>query len=106
MRDVHERDAEPALQAFQLDLHFFAQLQVECAQRFIEQQHLGLIDERTRQRDSLPLAAGKLRRASLTLHAELHEIQHLSRALCARRGIDAAHARTVGDVLQHGHVRE
>ena len=91
---------------FQLDLHFFAQLQIERAQRLIEQQHLGLIDERTRQRDALTLAAGKLRRAAFALHAELHEVEHLARALRARRRVDAAYARTVGDVLQHGHVRE
>ena len=106
MRHVDERDAEPALQALELDLHFFAQLQIERAERLVEQQHLGLIDERARQRDALTLPARQLRGTALALRTELHEIEHFARALRARRGIHAAHSRTVGHVLEHGHVRE
>ena len=40
VRHVYEGDAEPALQALELDLHFLAQLQIERAQRLVEQQHL------------------------------------------------------------------
>jgi len=49
VRDEHERDAEPPLQILQLDLHFFAQLQVERAERLIQQQHRRLIDQGSRQ---------------------------------------------------------
>ena len=40
VRDVDERDAEVALQRLQEDLHLLAQLQVERAERLVEQQHL------------------------------------------------------------------
>ena len=42
----------------ELDLHLLAQLQVERAERLVEQQHLRPVDERAGQRDPLSLAAG------------------------------------------------
>ena len=59
MRHQHEGNADLPLQLDQLDLHLLAHLLVERAQRFIEQQHLGLQDQRARQRHPLPLAARK-----------------------------------------------
>ena len=37
--DVEERDPDLALDRLQLDLHLLAQLQVERAERLVEQQH-------------------------------------------------------------------
>ena len=62
MRDVHERDADLALDALELDLHLLAELEVERAERLVEQQHLRLVDDRAGERDALPLAAGELHR--------------------------------------------
>ena len=42
-----------------------AQLQVERAERLVEQQHARLVDERPRERDPLLLAAGELARLAL-----------------------------------------
>ena len=50
------------LQRLELALHLLAQLQVERAQRLVEQQHLRLVDQRARQRHALALAARQLRR--------------------------------------------
>ena len=44
----------------ELDLHLAAQLEVEGAERLVEQQHLGPVDQGAGQRDALPLAAGEL----------------------------------------------
>ena len=55
-----EGDADGALDLAQLDLHLLAQLLVERAQRLVQQQHLGLADQRAGQRDALALAAGQL----------------------------------------------
>ena len=93
VRHVDERDAEPALQGLELDLHFFAQLQVERTQRLIEQQHLGLIDQRTRQRDALPLAARKLRRASLALRCRAAPAPASPRALALALGLGTPRTR-------------
>ena len=45
----------------QQHLQLLAQLQVERAERLVEQQHLGVEDERASERDALLLAARELR---------------------------------------------
>jgi hypothetical protein len=60
--DVDEGDADLALDALELDLHLLAQLEVQRAERLVEQQHLRAVDDRPGQRDALALAAGELRR--------------------------------------------
>ena len=58
--DEDERDPDLVLDRLQLDLHLLAQLQVEGAERLVEQQHLRTVDERAGQRDALALTAGEL----------------------------------------------
>ena len=58
--DVDERDPDLLLDPLELDLQALAQLQVERAERLVEQQHLGQVDDRAGQRDALLLAAGEL----------------------------------------------
>ena len=45
------------LQALQLHLHLLPQLEIQCAQGFIQQQDAGVIDEGPRKGDPLALAA-------------------------------------------------
>ena len=47
----------PALQALELELHGFPQLQIECAERLVEQKDLRLVDQRPGQRYPLLLTA-------------------------------------------------
>ena len=82
MRDVDERDADLALQALQLDLHLLAQLQVERAERLVEQQHRRPVHERTRQRDALALPAAELARPAVLEAGERHHVS-ISRAALA-----------------------
>ena len=63
------------MQAAELVLHALAQLLVERAERLVEQDQLGLEDERARQRDALLLAAGELRRPALAEPAELDHVE-------------------------------
>ena len=65
--------------ALQLELHLLAQLEVERAERLVEQEHARLVDERARERDALLLAAGELRRLALLEARELDELEHLAR---------------------------
>ena len=60
VRDVDERRAEVGLQLLQLDLHVLAQLQVERAERLVEQQQRRLEHQAARDRDALLLPAGEL----------------------------------------------
>jgi hypothetical protein len=60
--DVEDGDAGLALDALELDAHVLAQLGVEVRERLVEQQHVGLADERAPERDPLLLAARELAR--------------------------------------------
>ena len=57
--DVDEGDADLVLDALELDLHLLAELQVERAQRLVQQQHPRVHHQRPGQRDALLLAAGE-----------------------------------------------
>ena len=73
MGDEDERDADLALDLLQLDLHLLAELEVERAERLVEQQHLGPVHQRAGQRDPLPLAARELVRLAVAEPVEPHE---------------------------------
>ena len=79
--------------ALQLALHLLAQLQVERAERLVEQQHLRLADQRARQRHALALAARQLRRPALADVRQPHQLQQLVGA--PRRARRAATPRTI-----------
>ena len=82
VRDVDERDADLVLDALELGLHALAQLEVQRAERLVEQQHARAVDDRARERDALALAAGELRRACAPPCSGRRTI---SSASCARR---------------------
>ena len=102
--DVHERDADLGLDPLELDLHLPAQLEVERAERLVEQQHLRPVDQRPGQGDPLLLPAGELRRAALAEAAELDQLEHLLDLLLDV--LDAAPAQAERDVLEDVEVRE
>ena len=77
VRDVDERHAEVALERLQEELHLLAQLQVERAERLVEQQHLRPVDDRAGERDPLALAARELNRLAVAVAVEPHRLQHL-----------------------------
>ena len=65
MGDEQHRQAELAIEIEQLLLHQHAGLRVERAERLVEQQCLGPVDQRARQADALAHAAAQLRRAMM-----------------------------------------
>ena len=77
MGDVDEGGAHLGLDALELDLHLAPQLEVERAQRLVEEQHARLVDEGPRHGDALLLATGELRRLAPRHGAELHQLQHV-----------------------------
>ena len=62
--------AKLLVHAQQLKLHLFPQLHVQCRQRLIEQEHLGLVDHCTCYCHSLLLTAGEL--GDIALRIMLH----------------------------------
>ena len=94
------------LDLLELDLHLLAQLQVERAERLVEQQHARPVDERPGERDALPLAAGQLGRLPLLVALEA---DHAERVGDAPRALVARHLpdhQAVADVVADRHVRE
>src|SRR5215208_1618976 len=106
MRHEDGGDAELTLDARDLDAHFLAQLQIQVRERFVEKKHRGLDDERPRQRHTLPLPAGNLRRPPLTEARKMHERQRLVDSTAYVRSPDPAHLEPESDVVHHVHVRE
>ena len=62
----------------QLDLHLLAQLEVEGAERLVEEQHLGAVDERPGEGDALALAAAELVRLAVAEPRQAHRLEHLA----------------------------
>ena len=107
MGHEHERDPDLPLDLLQLDLHLLAQLQVERAERLVEQQHLRPVHQRPGERDPLTLTAGELARLAAT------EVARGARWRAPRldpapalRLRDPLHLQPVLDVLRDRHVRE
>src|SRR5207237_7451873 len=78
--DVDEGDPDlpdGTLDPLQLDLHLLAELQIECSQGLVEQQHLRVVDEGPCERDPLALAAGELDRLSVAEPPELNDLEDL-----------------------------
>ncbi len=76
--DVDERDADLALDPLELDLHRLAELEVERAERLVQEQRPGVVDQGSRERDPLLLAARHLTRAPLLTADEIDDLQHLA----------------------------
>ena len=104
---VHEGDPDPALQPRELGLHLLAQLEVERAERLVEQQHRRLVDQGARQRHPLALAAAELARAPLLERPRARPGRSISSTARRRsaRG-DLLHAQAEPHVVGHAHVRE
>ena len=78
--DVDERDAEVALERLEEDLHLLAQLEVERAERFVEEEDRRPVDDRARQRDPLALAARELHRLAVAETRQADPLEHVVRA--------------------------
>ena len=85
--DEQRRDAEPLLDAADLDAQLVAHARVERRQRLVEQQHARLDRERSGERDALLLAAGELVGVVAGVVGEADELEHL---LGARAPLPAA----------------
>ena len=106
MGHVDERDPDLLLDPLELDLHLLAQLEVEGAQRLVEEQHGGPVDERPREGDALGLAARDLRRLAPLEAGQLDELEHLRDARLDLRVLTFLRREAEGDVLEDRQVRE
>ena len=103
MSHVDRGDRQLLLNAADLGARSIAEPGIEIRQWLVEQQHFGTADDRARQRDTLLLAAGKLRRVTFGQCAQANDVERPPHRLggVAR----AAHRERKGYVLLHRHVR-
>ena len=106
VRNVDERRAEIGLQLLQLDLHVLAELQIERAERLVEQQQRRLEDEAPRDRDALLLAARELVDALRLRAGKSDALQHRVDTARDLRARDTAPREAVADVVADRHHRE
>ena len=92
--------------SLQLHLQLLAQLQIQCAERLVEQQHGRPIHERARERHPLLLATGELGGPALRLRREAHSLELLRHAPPRLGPVDLLALEAEGDVLLHVKVRE
>ena len=104
VRNVDEGDAQLLLQAFELLLHLLSQLEIQRAQRLIQQKHLGLENHRPCDGYALPLTAGKLGRHAPLKAGQTDQRKRRHHPLLLLAFADAQHFQAIGDVLKYGHV--
>ena len=76
---VHERDPDLELDPLELHLELAPELEVQGAERLVEQQHLRPVDERPGEGDALLLAARQLVGLAPVVAAEADELQRVRR---------------------------
>ena len=81
------------------------QLRVKVAERLIEQEQLGLVDEAARERHALHLAAGERYHRTFGKFRKPDQLQHVTSFALDFDARLAAMAERIGDVLSDRHVR-
>src|SRR3982751_6980949 len=98
------------MQATEPAPQFLAHLGIECAERLVEKQHLGLHGERTGECNALTLPARKLARIAIAERLELHQGEQLAHTVTngalRRTARPRLHTKTERDVFVNGHVTE
>ncbi len=106
VRDVDERDPDLVLDPLQLHLHVLAQLEVERAERLVEEKHARVVHERSPEGDTLLLASRELLRLALRESGQSDELEHLGDASSQLILGDALALEPERDVVLDRHVRE
>jgi hypothetical protein len=108
--DKHRREVNLVVKLAQPAAQFLADLGVEGAEGFVEEEDLRLDRERAGEGDALALPAGELGGKPGIEPLELHELQQRMHPLHDRVALRALAARAdgeaKGDVLEHRHVPE
>jgi hypothetical protein len=103
---IHERDADLALDRAELLLHLLAQLQVERAERLVQQQDARAVHERAGKGHALPLPARELAWPPPLVAAETYQLERLGGPSAPLFLAGLRDPQAVLDVLAHAHVRK
>jgi hypothetical protein len=103
--DVDRGDLELLVQRLDLGAHLYAQLGIEIAERFVEQEDLRIAHDGPAHGDALPLATGQFARPAVEIgfkRQNLGRPPHLPVDLFGR---DAAQLERESHILRDGHMR-
>ena len=106
MGDVDEGDAGALLNTLELDLHILAQLEVERAERLIEQQYARLADECAGNRDTLLLTARKAGHVACFEAGQTDKREHFAGLALDFGGVHLFDVQAEGDVLRNVQMGE
>src|ERR1041384_3530673 len=110
MRDEYRRQAEHLVELAQPRSEFLAPFRIQCAERFVQQEHARLDRQRARQRDALTLPARQLTGLALAKSFRVPAREHVANAprdfLAVRPIAPTFYAQAEGDVFLHRHMTE
>jgi len=87
-------------------MHLQAQLQIECTEWLVEQQHLGLVDQSARDGNALALASTELINLAPTIAVKPDQLQHRSELPFDFSARHALHLEPERDISLDRQVRE
>ena len=102
--DVDEGEPNLHLDSLELDLHLPAKLEVKRTERFVKQEHLGVVLQSPRDGDPLLLPTRELGRLAVGEVRQLNQLQGF--VGFGNRVGDTATLGAEGDVVAHRQVRE
>ena len=105
VRDDDGGDARLLLHAADFVADFDLEARVEVAHRFVEQQHVRLLDQRARHGNALLLAAGKLGRLAVEQILDLQHLGNLARLFITLGLLHALLLEREGDVVDDLQMR-
>ena len=103
---IYKSNAHRLLNTLELVLHILAETQIQSAQGFVEQQHLGAVHERTSNCDTLLLTAGELSHSAVFKTLEAHYLKHFGDTLVDLLLRHLCYAQTEGDVFVNVEMRK
>ena len=104
MGNENRRNPNLLLNTADLLTGLHTQLRVEVGQRLVQKKYLRALYQRTGNRNTLLLTAGKSLRLTLHQLIELHQLRHLIRALSRLRLRNLTVNQREHDVILNGHV--
>src|SRR6266508_3724718 len=105
MCHVENRNAGSALQILQLETHLLTQFRVEIAQRLVEQEHFGFLDQGSRQCNTLLFPTGKLTRKPIREPFETYSVQGIFKLRFYGSFGQLLKLQGIGDIVMNRHVR-
>ena len=105
VRDIKNRQIHLPLDAPQLGPEFVPQPGIQVAQRLVEQQKAGIVNQSTSQCDPLLLSSAELGRGSFLVACQPYHLEDLIDLLCRITLGNSSHLQRVTHVLLDGHMR-